>query len=319
MLGAEHLASLRRSDFATPGRRAHWASTQLPVQMRIAISLHPDIPEPDALLEAALESGARGRAFALMFDSLLAYRPLRGLARRTVALVGAILSALLAADETRDLAISSRALADFSAEAEHHAAVALDLAYDGELDSAPVYYAHAFANVALRRMTTTRSAAVLLERFARRAHWAPYLAPYVAEVHLAVACQGGVVRALLSHSSVDYLVALARNGRLAHVVRFCSRMAEAEAGDWAAALELLRRGWPGAVSDVLNVVVPPGGARDAAAHTCPVTLERCVLPTVASDGRIYERDALMRVLAQDDPRSPITREPLALVAIPLYA
>lgn len=317
MLSAEHLASLRRSEFATPERRAHWASTQLPEQIQIAIGLHPVIPEPDALLQAALESGARGKAFALMFDSLLAHRPLRGLARRTVACVGSILSALLAADETRDLAMTSHALADFSAEAEHHAAVALDLAYDGGLDSAPVYYAHAFANVALRRMTTTERAAVLLERFARRAHWAPYLAPYVAEVHLALACQGGFVRALLSHSSVDYLVALARNGRLAHVVRFCSRMAEEEAGEWAAALELLRRGWPGAVSDVLNV--PPGGARGAAAHTCPVTLETCVLPTVASDGRIYERDVLMRVLAKDDPRSPITREPLALVAIPFFA
>lgn len=46
-------------------------------------------------------------------------------------------------------------------------------------------------------------------------------------------------------------------------------------------------------------------------HACPITLEECSDPVLASDGHTYERDAIMNVLARSR-RSPMTREWLDL-------
>ena len=44
----------------------------------------------------------------------------------------------------------------------------------------------------------------------------------------------------------------------------------------------------------------------------PITLETCKDPVLASDGVVYERDAILHYLVLNSPmRSPMTRQPLS--------
>jgi hypothetical protein len=85
------------------------------------------------------------------------------------------------------------------------------------------------------------------------------------------------------------------------VDRLCARQAEARAEARAAAHEARVAAYRARGADL---DAPDGG-------TCPLTLETMRDPVVAADGNTYERAAIAAVLAGDDPRSPLTRAPLA--------
>ena len=51
---------------------------------------------------------------------------------------------------------------------------------------------------------------------------------------------------------------------------------------------------------------------------CPITHMCCVHPAVASDGRVYERDALLTHMALNGLWSPMTRQPLSLHVFDVY-
>ena len=68
----------------------------------------------------------------------------------------------------------------------------------------------------------------------------------------------------------------------------------------------LRRHWPAATQPLALGAV----AARADAPECPITLQPCAHPVVASDGHAYERDALLRHLVANGPTSPLTRQPL---------
>ena len=75
-----------------------------------------------------------------------------------------------------------------------------------------------------------------------------------------------------------------------------------------ASVRALWRAWPQQVADILNA--PPQRTQPVTTHACPITLEACVYPVVASDGHTYERDALMKHMALHGSVSPMTKETL---------
>lgn len=104
-----------------------------------------------------------------------------------------------------------------------------------------------------------------------------------------------VLRALFSHGPVQCLVSIAHVAPELHVL-----MALLEP-DLRALLEPY---WVSKFSETDAVPL----ARDDAPE-CPITLERCVRPVIASDGFTYEQDAIMTLLSRG-MTSPMTREPL---------
>ena len=79
----------------------------------------------------------------------------------------------------------------------------------------------------------------------------------------------------------------------------------------------LRRHWPAQAAKHAKVAkhakAPHAEEQPEPACTgdcCPITLEPFVCAVVASDGRTYERDALMRHMAMNGVVSPLTRAPL---------
>jgi len=66
--------------------------------------------------------------------------------------------------------------------------------------------------------------------------------------------------------------------------------------------------WPSVVCKALGRPAPEE-LPPVTAYECPVTQMPCVDPVVASDGHTYERDVILRLIADDKP-SPLTRDPL---------
>lgn len=74
--------------------------------------------------------------------------------------------------------------------------------------------------------------------------------------------------------------------------------------------------WPRMLSQVtgLPLVV---ASTPVTSVECPITMEPCVDPVVASDGHTYERDAILTLLSRSDrPQSPLTRQPLNDIVVP---
>ena len=81
---------------------------------------------------------------------------------------------------------------------------------------------------------------------------------------------------------------------------------------WVNALqsERQREGVPSAVALYPSVTIESSRG-DEPDYTCPITLESCAEPVVASDGHTYERMAIVRhMLAPGQTLSPMTRERL---------
>lgn len=75
---------------------------------------------------------------------------------------------------------------------------------------------------------------------------------------------------------------------------------------------ILERIWPSKMKSSV------GAATTMSLHSCPITLERCNDPVIASDGHIYERDAIMGHMTSS-MRSPLTRESLKPILFPVHS
>lgn len=158
-----------------------------------------------------------------------------------------------------------------------------------------------------------RLALALLEALSTRAEWHTVLKRWV--VSLAREewphCYAALVANMLRTPSVEFLLLLRERRKLAGLVRVCL----ARGGEWEAVLSALRAAWPEEVDAALGATDPvKKEAEGGGGVRCPITLDRCVHPVVASDGHTYERDALLRLMAEGGeavhPLSPVTREPL---------
>lgn len=78
---------------------------------------------------------------------------------------------------------------------------------------------------------------------------------------------------------------------------------------------ILERIWP---SKMKSSVGGEATTTTMSLHSCPITLERCNDPVIASDGHIYERDAIMCHMTSS-MRSPLTRESLKPILFPVHS
>lgn len=114
---------------------------------------------------------------------------------------------------------------------------------------------------------------------------------------------GVLVGRMLSDTSIEFVLRLHEEHGLPLLIRCAHTNAS-----WNAARDGLCRHWPGKVAEVLNRVEP---TRDPTNYECPITLVACTRPVVASDGHVYERDALVQHMATNGMWSPLTKETLA--------
>lgn len=161
-----------------------------------------------------------------------------------------------------------------------------------------------------------------LEGLAARMEWHAHLSEWV--VHLSrygwPPPFGRLVANMLSTPSVQFVVDMERHGRLALLIRMAhSHVAALRDEAWRIVRGRLRMIWPSRFAAVLNL---PDVCKvvAATAYECPITLQPCVHPTVASDGHTYERDALLRLMVEtEEARSPVTKARLACVIFENYA
>lgn len=136
---------------------------------------------------------------------------------------------------------------------------------------------------------------------------------------------GTLLLHMLSTTSVAFLIALHNGDKLDLLIRRAHEHAETMAchvrnGDseiqrsfapWTTVQGRLRFLWPARFSEVLGVP-SHGDTAPTTNYECPITLQRCVHPVVASDGHTYERDALLEYIAAHKvPLSPMTKAPLS--------
>jgi hypothetical protein len=147
--------------------------------------------------------------------------------------------------------------------------------------------------------------------------------PFVPYYLLALDCLQEVPILLLQAGDVALVVQALRMGKKGEDL--LRRLASQSAGH-RDALVLV---WPSKMKEVLAVRTLRSNSSPplpCTSYECPITLEPCVDPVVASDGHTYERDALMNLFmhapcahaAGPLPviRSPMTRQRLLVMAYP---
>lgn len=119
---------------------------------------------------------------------------------------------------------------------------------------------------------------------------------------------GPILALLLDTSNVALVVRWNASDKLASLIHAACGFKTVE---WRAVRALLRHHAPARVREACReaYVAPPDA--DRTPYTCPITLERIVIPVVLSDGYTYERDAIMRHFASSGFVSPLTRQRVA--------
>ena len=165
-----------------------------------------------------------------------------------------------------------------------------------------------------------RSALDLLSVCAADHRWRPLLIiPTLGIVrHGWILAFGDFLRPMLAGNSVELVLRLHLSGKLQSLIRASHSPHHSEHEEWRDVRTALRRHWPAQVSFVLNL--PNDETPCDASLVCPITLEPCIHPVVASDGHTYERDALMHYFAISfmEALSPVTRERLEYHLHPNY-
>lgn len=161
-----------------------------------------------------------------------------------------------------------------------------------------------------------------LETLSVLMEWHVFLSPWVVALSRYgwPTAFGNLVANMLSTPSVEFIIELHRVHHLDFLIRKAHHHVEISKDvQWRVVRGRLRALWPTRFASVLNLATIP---KDAVSTTyeCPITLQECIHPVVASDGHTYERDALLRFLADhEEPRSPVTKTPLCLILFENYA
>ena len=150
----------------------------------------------------------------------------------------------------------------------------------------------------------------MLGSLAAEAAWRSYLVPWTNDLlrhaHKEVALHR-LLKPMLQYPSVELVVHLERAKTLDKVVQVAT--SHAQHPEWGAILRRLRETWPGRAGNDSD--------GELSQYVCPITLEACRFPARCSDGFVYERDAIMKVLCTTRV-SPCTRQPLLPVAVNVF-
>lgn len=123
-------------------------------------------------------------------------------------------------------------------------------------------------------------------------------------------CPFQIFTEMIKGTSVKFLVHLYKTNLLDELIR---KAKESRTSQARATLRHLAKQWPSLLQNECE-------QRGYAHHECPITLFPCRNPVMASDGRIYERDAIMQVFIGDKfpVRSPVTCQIISYDLIDVY-
>lgn len=76
--------------------------------------------------------------------------------------------------------------------------------------------------------------------------------------------------------------------------------------------------WPTRLANILGDQFLPPTTMTGCTYECPITMDVCIDPVVASDGYTYERDAILRHILNGGT-SPMTRDPIDSFVVPNMA
>lgn len=148
-----------------------------------------------------------------------------------------------------------------------------------------------------------------LETLAACVEWHAFLTEWVVALSLYgwPISFGRLVANMLSTPSVQLLLELKRRDKLALLIRAAHRyVTQTSDASWCVSHRRLRTAWPTQFALVLNC--PAANTVPSSVHECPITLQKCANPVVASDGHTYERDALLRYMSDNVVAvSPMTK------------
>lgn len=160
------------------------------------------------------------------------------------------------------------------------------------------------------------SALHLLEVCAANPLWRPHLIQHVVVYARRFGWEvvfGQLLSSLLQGQSVELVVKLHASGHLDSLIA-TSHAHSKQRVEWRAVRGLLRTHWPAQVDKFLpnhrDPPANPSSENRQGCPECPITLHPCVHPVMASDGRIYERDALMTHFTVHGMISPMTKQSL---------
>jgi hypothetical protein len=157
-----------------------------------------------------------------------------------------------------------------------------------------------------------RECLAYVEECARNPAWRPLLVSHAVQMARFGwrECFGTFFALMLSGPSTELVLLLARGNKLASLVRAAYDIPNdsVDALSWAEVRFHLWRTWPSFVCSVMDFT---DDTKPSTTLTCPITLEACVHPVVASDGRTYERNAIMQHMHVQGMSSPITKHQLA--------
>ena len=114
---------------------------------------------------------------------------------------------------------------------------------------------------------------------------------------------------MLDTTSVQLVLALHATSQLSTFIGVARDHHNYNRGQWSRVWAHLCRHWP-ARTDKNSA--PPTN------YICPITLDACCKPVVASDGRVYERNAIVQHMALNGPISPMTRAVISYDLFPLF-
>lgn len=109
-----------------------------------------------------------------------------------------------------------------------------------------------------------------------------------------------LVHEVLAAQCIVYLI---RTNKIARMVELCTGKMTAGSRDSQLS------GWSSLLRVLHSYTLPPSGPARTT-YACPITLEPCVDPVIASDGHTYERYAIVRHMAANACFSPMTRLPI---------
>lgn len=131
---------------------------------------------------------------------------------------------------------------------------------------------------------------------------------------------GVLLSNMLTGTSVELIFHLHLRGTLQSLIRAAHSPSCRDAEAWDVVRAHLRRHWPAHVDFVMNLTDDASQIEVTSPLVCPITLQPCRDPIVASDGHTYERDALMQHLTtQRVMISPLTKQPLEYHLFTNYA
>jgi len=135
---------------------------------------------------------------------------------------------------------------------------------------------------------------------------------------------GKMICNIIKTPSVAFVVNMEKQGKLDDLMYSCYQhsLNGIHQEYWKDALRYLKETWPERVVSFISTVFKEEIPRSdfVSTHECPITMQGCTHPVIATDGHTYDRNAIMGYMTKSTHFiSPITRESMELYLVNNYA